>query len=309
MSSEFINFSLNVIGPIVVLLAAGKILFATGQISDGFVAGGSKLVFNIALPALLFISISQADFGKAANPAMITIGIVGTLAFFIAVLLVVRFSFQCRADRGVIVQGAFRANLGVVGLAFAAKTFGDDDFAQASVYMGSLVLLYNVLSVWILNHYLPKQLHWSATVKDTFTNPIVVAILMALIFSYFELQLPKLLYISTEYFAQLTLPLALLCTGAAIRFRGMAGQYKALTFTTVCKCLLYPLLLVGAGIHFNLDAVELLTVLFMAIAPTAAVSFIMVKNMGGNADLAANIVAITTVISVPITLMGYAFII
>jgi hypothetical protein len=49
--------------------------------------------------------------------------------------------------------------------------------------------------------------------------------------------------------------------------------------------------------------------MFMAIAPTAAVSFIMVKNMGGNADLAANIVAITTVISIPVTLIGYAYII
>ena len=49
--------------------------------------------------------------------------------------------------------------------------------------------------------------------------------------------------------------------------------------------------------------------MFMAIAPTAAVSFIMVKNMGGNVDLAANIVALTTVLSIPIILIGYGLII
>lgn len=266
-------------------------------------------MFNYALPALLFISIGQADFTESANQKLITVGLVGTTLFFFLALALVHISVKCRADRGVIVQGSFRANLGVIGLAYAANTFGREDFAQASVYMGALILLYNVLSVWVLNHYMPKQLHWFSTVADTSKNPIVLSIIAALVFSYFEFELPKFLYVSTEYFAQLTLPLALLCTGASIRFRGMKGHYKALAFTTVCKCLLYPLLLVSAGTTFALNQTELLTVFFMAIAPTAAVSFIMVKNMGGNADLAANIVAITTVISVPVTLIGYAFIV
>ena len=309
MPSEFINFSLNVIGPVVLMLAAGKLLRATNQINDGFVAGGSKLVFNFALPALLFISIGQADFTQSANQQLIIVGLVGTTAFFILALVLVHVLFACRADRGVIVQGSFRANLGVIGLAYAANTFGTEDFAQASVYMGALILLYNILSVWALNHYMPKQLHWVKTLTDTLKNPIVLSILAALLFSYFEFKLPKLLYVSTEYFAQLTLPLALLCTGAAIRFRGMKGHFKALVFTTLCKCLLYPLLLVAGGNVLALNQTELLTVFFMGIAPTAAVSFIMVKNMGGNADLAANIVAITTVVSVPVTLIGYALII
>jgi hypothetical protein len=309
MPSEFVNFSLNVIGPVVLMLTAGKLLRATKQINEGFISGGSKLVFNFALPALLFISIGQADFSQSANQKLITVGILGTSIFFILALVSVHFLFACRADRGVIVQGSFRANLGVIGLAYAANTFSSEDFAQASVYMGGLILLYNILSVWVLNHYLPRQLHWFSTVTDTLKNPIVLSILAALLFSYFEFELPKFLYVSTEYFAQLTLPLALLCTGAAIRFRGMQGHYKALVFATVYKCILYPLVLITIGEAFQLTETEILTVMFMAIAPTAAVSFIMVKNMGGNADLAANIVAITTVISIPVTLIGYAYII
>ncbi|MBT0585334.1 AEC family transporter [Alteromonas oceanisediminis] len=305
MNADFIQFSLDVIGPVMLVLVAGKTLYATGHLSDAFVAGGSRLVFNFALPALLFISISQADFSQAANPALISVGVLCTLMFFVAALLSVHMLFTCRADRGVIVQGSFRANLGVVGLAYAVNTFAADEFAQASVYMGALILVYNVLSVWVLNHYLPNRLNALNTVFAIARNPIMLSIIAALLFSYFNLSLPTLLQSSTEYFAQLTLPLALLCTGASIRFRGMGGQRNALLFAVISKCFLYPLFLVAVGYLVNFNQTEQLTLLFMAVAPTAAVSFIMVKSMGGNTDLAANIVAVSTIVSIPATLVGY----
>lgn len=305
MSQDLVQFTITVVGPIVVLLAVGKLLYASGRLSEGFIASGTQLVFNIALPALLFISISQANFSAAANIPMITVGLSGTLGFFLACLIVVSLLFKNRHDRGVIIQGSFRANLGVIGLAFAAKTFNQADFAQAAVFMGALILLYNVLSIWVLNHYLPNKKSLLSTFNEMLTNPIIIAIVAALLFAYLDWSLPALVQTSTEYFAQLTLPLALLCTGAAIRFRDMKGQQVALLFTVVCKCLLYPLILVSLGLMLDFNEIELLTVLFMTIAPAAAVSFIMVKAMGGNADLAANIVAITTVVSIPITLVGY----
>lgn len=306
---NLMQFSVDVIGPVVILLAAGKLLHARGKLSDDFIANGSSLVFNFALPALLFISISQANFEQAANVELISIGLLITLMFFALSAVIVQLVFPCRADRGVIVQGSFRANLGVVGLAYAANAFGTEDFAQASVFMGALVLLYNILSVWVLNLYLPKRMNTWQTFTSLLSNPIMLAIIAALVFTYNDWQLPQIVNTSTQYFAQLTLPLALLCTGAAIRFRGMRGQLNALIFTIVCKCLLYPLAMVGAGIYWDLGETELLTMLFMSIAPTAAVSFIMVKKMGGNADLAANIVAITTIVSIPVTLVGYGWVI
>ncbi|WP_100643783.1 AEC family transporter [Alteromonas facilis] len=309
MLANTLDFSIHVIGPVVILLALGKILFAKNVISSEFVSAGSRLVFSFALPALLFMSISQADFAQAANSRLIGTGLIVTLAFFLACLLFVQWAFSCREDRGVIVQGSFRANLGVIGLAYAANSFSPADFAQASVYMGALILLYNVLSVWVLNAYLPQRANTIQTLKAMATNPIMLSIVCALIVAYFKLSLPQIVTASTDYLAQLTLPLALICTGASIRFRDMKGQLSALLFSAISKCLLYPLIMIMSGIYIGMDQTELLTMLFMSVAPTAAVSFIMVKQMGGNADLAANIVALSTVISVPITLLGYQWVI
>ncbi|WP_100656198.1 AEC family transporter [Alteromonas flava] len=308
MSGELLSFSIYVMGPVVLLLALGKWLMQRAFISPEFVANGSSLVFNIALPALLFLSISQADFQQAANSELITLGVSATLGFFVLSLVIVQRTFSCREDRGVIVQGCFRANLGVIGLAFAAKTFNPADFAQASVYMGALIVLFNTLSVWVLSMYLPTRISAWQTLNTLSRNPIMLAILAALLVSYFQIDMPKLVTASVGYLAQLTLPLALICTGASIRFRDMRGQIPALAFTVVSKCILYPAIMILLGLHLNLEETELLTVLFMSAAPTAAVSFIMVKQMGGNADLAANIVALTTVISIPTTLLGYQWV-
>ena len=71
MQSSTIDFAVTVIGPVLALLVMGNILIRVKLINDDFVAMGSKLVFTVALPALLFLSISQADFSHAANPLLI----------------------------------------------------------------------------------------------------------------------------------------------------------------------------------------------------------------------------------------------
>ncbi len=60
------------------------------------------------------------------------------------------------------------------------------------------------------------------------------------------------------------------------------------------KLLLVPLLFVGGGVAWGFRGMELGILLLMSSAPTAAASYVMVRAMGGNAALAANIIALTT---------------
>ena len=55
---RILEFSFSVTGPIFVILVLGVWLRRRGMLTDAFVEAGSRLVFNVALPALLFISIS-----------------------------------------------------------------------------------------------------------------------------------------------------------------------------------------------------------------------------------------------------------
>ena len=307
MQASTFDFAITVIGPVLVLLIMGNVLLRAKLINDEFVATGSKLVFTVALPALLFISISQADFSKAANPVLIITGLTGTLGYFLVLMLASHLMVPNRQATGVVTQGGFRANMGIIGLAYCAQTYGNDGLAAASVYLGMVTILFNVLSVFILNFYQEGKRSLTSQVKGIVKNPLIIAIVIALPFSYFDWQLPVLLTTTGEYFAQLTLPLALLCTGASLQFRSFSADWFNISLSSLSKCVFYPAVMVGVAYAAGLRGMPLGIVLLMTIAPTAAASYVMVRTLGGDYRLAASIIAITTVLSLPLTIAAFDF--
>ena len=307
MQESTFDFAITVIGPVLVLLIMGNVLLRAKLINDEFVATGSKLVFTVALPALLFISISQADFSKAANPVLIITGLTGTLGYFLLLMLASHLMVPNRQATGVVTQGGFRANMGIIGLAYCAQTYGNDGLAAASVYLGMVTILFNVLSVFILNFYQEGKRSLTSQIEGILKNPLIIAIVIALPFSYFDWQLPVLLTTTGEYFAQLTLPLALLCTGASLQFRSFSADWFNISLSSLSKCVFYPAVMVGVAYAAGLRGMPLGIVLLMTIAPTAAASYVMVRTLGGDYRLAASIIAITTVLSLPLTIAAFDF--
>ena len=307
MQASTFDFAITVIGPVLVLLIMGNVLLRAKLINDEFVATGSKLVFTVALPALLFISISQADFSKAANPVLIITGLTGTLGYFLLLMLASHLMVPNRQATGVVTQGGFRANMGIIGLAYCAQTYGSDGLAAASVYLGMVTILFNVLSVFILNFYQEGKRSLTSQIEGILKNPLIIAIVIALPFSYFDWQLPVLLTTTGEYFAQLTLPLALLCTGASLQFRSFSADWFNISLSSLSKCVFYPAVMVGVAYAAGLRGMPLGIVLLMTIAPTAAASYVMVRTLGGDYRLAASIIAITTVLSLPLTIAAFDF--
>ena len=307
MQASTFDFAITVIGPVLVLLIMGNVLLRAKLINDEFVATGSKLVFTVALPALLFISISQADFSKAANPVLIITGLTGTLGYFLLLMLASHLMVPNRQATGVVTQGGFRANMGIIGLAYCAQTYGNDGLAAASVYLGMVTILFNVLSVFILNFYQEGKRSLTSQIKGIVKNPLIIAIVIALPFSYFDWRLPVLLTTTGEYFAQLTLPLALLCTGASLQFRSFSADWFNISLSSLSKCVFYPAVMVGVAYVAGLRGMPLGIVLLMTIAPTAAASYVMVRTLGGDYRLAASIIAITTVLSLPLTIAAFDF--
>jgi predicted permease len=302
---HILAFSFSVTGPIFVILGAGVVLLRTGMLTDAFVDSGSRLVFNIALPALLFISISQTHIEETANFALVGYGMAATcFVFLLLEWLAARFIEPAR-DRGVVVQGAFRSNMGIIGLAYCVNAYGEAGLVAASLYLGLVTILFNVLSVITLQRSLHRGGGGIARMlRGIATNPLIIGILAGLLVSVSGLELPQIVLRSWQYFADLTLPLALLCTGAALNFRSLRDQLSSTLFAAVAKLVVIPLLFVAGGVAIGLHGIELGVLLLMSSAPTAAASYVMVRAMGGNAPLAANIVALTTVGSLLTTSAG-----
>lgn len=292
---QSLSFSFSITGPIFAVLALGVYLRRIGLINDNFIDVGSKLVFNVTLPALLFLSISQTHISDTANVPLVAFGLIATILVYLMLELLAAWLVPRREDRGVVVQGGFRSNMGIIGLAYCINAFGDAGLVAASLYLALVTILYNILAVITLNRSLNHSGGLAATFKGIVRNPLIISIVAALVVAGLGWELPELLIHSGGYFSQMTLPLALLCTGASLDFRALRADLSSAMVSALCKLLVVPLLLIAAGIALGFRGLELGVLALMSSAPSAAASYIMVRAMGGNSALAANIIVLTTI--------------
>ncbi|OIN06770.1 AEC family transporter [Oceanisphaera psychrotolerans] len=301
-------FSVSITGPICLLLLLGIGLRRTQMMNEGFIDSASKLVFNIALPMLLFTSIAQSDFSQMASPALILYGVAATLVVFVLLeWLAIRMTTDIRV-RGILVQGAFRANMGIVGLAYVNNAYGSQGVAAAAMYVVCLTILFNILAIITLNRSLNQgeNLTSGKLLKGIVKNPLIIGIVAALPFAASDWAVPDMLMKTGQYLAQMTLPLALLCTGASLSLKSGKEESGLLPVVALLRLLIIPTFITLGGYLVGFRDTELAILFLINASPTAAASYVMVRAMGGNAVLAANIIAVTTLGSLLSTSLGAA---
>ncbi|BES73739.1 AEC family transporter [Marinobacter nanhaiticus D15-8W] len=295
-------FSLSVTAPIFLVMAAGWLLRRVHWIDDTFVETGSRLVYRLALPALILTSLVDLDLSTWVDPKHVGFGMAATMVSFILLWIVSAWWPGSGPDRGVFVQGAFRGNLGIIGIAVCASLYGKTGLAVGSVLLAGMTLLYNVLSVFALTAASGRGgASWRNITSHLLHNPLIVSILLGLLLAAFKVPVPDLILTSAAYFGQMTLPLALLCVGATLSLSALRLGSSSAIVATVIKLVLLPLFFTLSAIPLGFDALQLGTLFAMFASPTATVSYVMARSMGGNHQLAANIIALTTLFA-PVSL-------
>lgn len=304
---EFWNtvlFSFAVTGPIFLLLGLGAWLAHLRAVNDNFVEVGSRLVFTWALPALLFVSIAKTSISATTNLELIAYGLVAMLVLFVLTEWAVTALVQPPEDRGVVVQGIFRSNMAIIGLAYCVNAYGEVALAAASLYVGILSILFNILGVITLSRSLHKHQGVGRMLRNIVTNPLIIGIVLALPFAWWDVRPPALVMKAGETLADMTLPLALLCTGASLDFHTLKQEFSNTMLASLSKLVAIPFLFTLGGWWWGFRGMDLGILLLMSSAPTAAASYVMARAMGGNATLAANTVALTTLGSLLTTSVG-----
>ncbi len=292
--TQYLIDALNVTGPIFVIILVGLVLRRIGMLTEPFLQVASKLVFNICLPVLLFTTIVQLDISDTFNPDSFLLTLFATLVTF-GLSWLAALTTNPRSDRGVVTQACFRSNLGVIGLALAANAYGPEGLAIASLLMASLTVAFNVLSVVVLSTYQDgSEPDLRKIVLDVLRNPLIIAIAIATLVAALGVPVPGILVSAGDYIGSMALPLALLGTGAAISLRALRQSGWVTLLVVLMKSMLLPAVVVGICLVGGLRGAELGVIFLLFVAPAASAGYAMVKAMGGNDVLAANLVTATT---------------
>ncbi|MFS0828472.1 AEC family transporter [Pseudomonas phoenicis] len=296
--------TLNITAPVFAMLFLGVLLKRIHVIDDNFNQVASSLVFNVCMPALLFLGIYHADLSSAFRPGLIGFFVVATVLGF--ALCWGMAIWRCPPhERGVYTQGAFRGNNGVIGLALAASLYGDVGVSLGAILAGVVILFYNSLSAVVLAVYSPslKSDPWSLC-KGLARNPLILSVVIATPMAYAQVPLPNWLLTSGDYLAQMSLPLALICIGGTLSLAALRDSGRLAMHASLMKMVWLPLLGTLGAWLCGFRGAEL-GILFLYVAsPTAAASYVMARAANGNHELAASIIVITTLMAAITTNIG-----
>ncbi len=295
-----IIFTGNVVAPVFLLVALGYFVKRINVINENFVDVTSKFVFNVSLPALVFISIAEIDLSTAIDFNQIIYIYAATLiTFFLIWTLAIPFIKEPK-NLSVFVQGAYRSNYAIVGFAIISKLFGDSALGKAAIVLAFVLPLYNVLAVIILTVPFRKErkLNITRTLFEILLNPLILGVIVGLPFSFFKIKIPSFINLTLGFLAELALPLALVGIGGSLNLQNIKKASGLAFSASAIKVVLIPLILTAGGCYFGYRGIDLGIMFILFACPTAIVSFIMAEAMGANSKLAGNIVLISTIASV-----------
>ena len=175
--------------------------------------------------------------------------------------------------------------------------------AVVPMMMVGSVPLFNVFAVLILT--LEGPTHEESSLKenllkagkDIVTNPILLAILLGMAASWFEIRFPLMLERGMGYVADIAMPQALVCIGASFQGTEALKKIKPTLAVTFIKLMVLPGVFLPICVALGLRGEYLAAVLVMQGSPTTSTGYVMAENMGGDGVLASSAVVSTTVLS------------
>lgn len=278
--------------PVCLLVCLGVLLRRWAIIDSAFIDVSSSLVFKVTLPTLIFLAIADMHINPAEQfwlMLFVAIAILATCAFSYFWAWLIKLP---REDLSAFVQASFRSNLGIVGIAMVVYAFGDDGIRTGALVLAVGVPMYNLISVVILAQ--GQSVSITEQCQLILRNPLIIAIMLAIPFSIWSIPLPSTLRSTAESLGNMTLPLALISIGGSLSWVEFHKANKTTAHIMLLKLGVFPGLILGAGLMFGLPELELSVIVIMLASPTAAAAFVMARNMGGNATLTANAIALTT---------------
>jgi len=286
--------------PIFAVITLGWVARLKGFIQPEFLGPANRLVYYIAIPAMIFHAISKASLKTQFDVAVLFITLFSVLAVF-AVSWCVGVLWRIeRRELGTFIQTSFHGNLGYIGLAVAFYSLGDDGFVRASIIAGFIMILQNFLAVVALQLN-SKNISPTGNTKSVILrimgNPVILSALAGILFSLTGFRLPLVISRSLDILSGLALPMALILIGASLSFKLMRLKISQILSSSFLKLILLPAL--GFVIYrlFDIDLKNYLPGLVLLASPTATLAYVMAKEMNGDTDFAVAAISTCTMLS------------
>ena len=284
--------------PFFFYIAFGFLAVRLKWTKEEFMKGLNQLVFKAFFPFMMFNNFYSQRGKLNFNGSYIGFCIVSVLILLAVLWVTVPKIVREPPRTGVVIQAIYRTNTVLFAIPLMENLYGSEGTLLATTVVAVIVPLYNVAAVIILEYFRGGKVRISDLLKKIATNPLIMGAAAGCLVLLLKIELPNALAKPISEFAAMSTPLALFVLGASLKVTSMKKNRKVIAGVVLVKMVLLPAVTVAVSLFAGMSPIERGVYLVMFAAPVAASSYPMAQNMGGDGDLAGEIVVATTAVSV-----------
>jgi len=284
--------------PVFTVIVLGYYLRQSALLDAAAWRGLENLCYFVLFPVLLVKTLAVADIGSAEivrfSGALLFAIFAMTGLLLLAYPLLHRYFRVSPAAFTSLVQGATRWH-GFIALSIVGLLIGDAGVAYMAVTMAVIIPPLNIINVIVLAHYGEAESSLLQVLGKLLKNPFILACALGAFLNITGLGLMPLLYNIADIIGSGALGLGLLTVGAGIHLSGIRDHRGLVVFGALLRLLGMPVLMLLGCLLFGVDGMPRTVAMLAGAVPTAASSFVLARQMGGDAPLMANLITLQVI--------------
>lgn len=266
-----------------------------GFTSPDFWSGAEKLAYYCLLPVLLFSNVAEVSVAHVPLGRLALALVAPTVIVSLIIIAARRIVARDLPSFTSVLQGGIRFNT-YIGLSLSVSLFGAEGGALAAIVAAVLVPTVNIISSLGFEFLRTGPSSLAAIVRTVATNPLVLGCAAGGVFNLTGAPIPEVVDSVLSPLAAAALPIGLICVGAGLRPVSIRDHAGAMATSSVLKLLVLPGLTILALVLFDVPRTAAMVALIFQALATASSGYVMARQLGGNSDLIAALIAVQTLL-------------
>ena len=275
---------IQIVAPVFLLASIGYGWVRMGyDYSVNFV---TRLAMTISVPCLIFVALMNAKIDSTSLAVTFWAAVVAYIILTGVIYTIVKLS---GLKGSTYLHPLIFGNTGNLGLPLALFAFGEEGLSFAVVIFAVMVVYSFSLGIWMVS----GRGAGSKVLKE----PTIYGALLGALFLYNGWQTPVWLTNTLQLAGQMAIPLMLITLGVALGRISTRNFVRPLVLTVV-KLICCTTIAIGVGLYFELSNTALAVLILQLATPVAVTSYLLAEKFGADSETVAEMVVVSTTVSV-----------
>ncbi len=276
-----------------ILIGVGALSKKTKILNDAAIKGITEFVLYVVTPCVIIKSY-QREFDTTMITGLAITFAAAVASHIINIIMARLLVHDSDARRQNVLRfGAVFSNCGYMSLPLQQALLGDDGV----FYGATFIAVFNIV-LWTYGVFAMSGDKKNVSPKKVILNPGVLGTIVGIVLFLCSVRLPQVLYSPIEYLAALNTPLPMVVVGYRLAGAKLKLSGKGTYMGMLYRLILSPLIMLGGLYLCGVRGVMMTSCVIAASAPCAAATTMFAEKFGGDTELSAAYVSITTILSV-----------